>query len=321
MPPPDDNSGRYSSSGNIDLTANVNLNNNPLDMVKVNGEPLTIVRTKWIYFVDFALKNLPPQFKDSLGNPLPSINKEENHKVTTDLIKSFNTSNESQWAINKAPVYGTGLYNIKGLDFNDFLTINDDNINLSQKYPMTIEDIKAVQTFNQITDSKIFIDGWLRTQTFKLDYPNFYIFVPQTTPSFTPKSPWRTTYKNSSGDGGFDATQISDIKYAMVWGDKRYTIPWKKFLPLSNKSSVNIKLKKDNWAFRIEDLTPYRSQFGDELFFISNPKGRREWEAASNITTPVPSPSQINLGTIKEKTKTNIAKIETKIGNLISKST
>ena len=109
--------------------------------------------------------------------------------------------------------------------------------------------------------SKIVIDvdnrcGYLYLP--KLNYPNIYIFVPQNIPSFTPGSPWRTSYRNPvSRDGGFDATEVSDIKYAVVWGDKRYIIPWRKFLPLNPKDPVNIKLKKDSYSYRIEDFTPY----------------------------------------------------------------
>lgn len=146
----------------------------PLTPVYLNLNPLDIKDPNWVSWF---------KFKAWLSTRLNDLSKDL--RINKTAGKSITDNYINQW--NRLP---TTLLNEKISEYN----------------------IRAVQIFNQITDPSVVVDGWVGTQTAKLQYPKFKVFF-LTTPPRSPNAP--PTYTRSYDDA------------PIFWGNKRYTISYK----------------------------------------------------------------------------------------------
>jgi hypothetical protein len=263
MPEPPKNSiqnYRFGYTTNTDLLAPVNFNLNPLDIKPVKGTPPSYVWEKWRYFNGFVLQNI------DLTNTY--INSEEGKEITVNLIKEFNTNpQKSKWA-----QLGTS---------SPYRGLNS---------PITREDIFAIQRFHQKTDSKVIVDGWLGTQTLKLNYPNIEFST------------------------GVKPSLVSQEKvFPVIWGNKRYVISSKSFLEYK---SSNPTPKSTPEYLELYDPTKHDSlfafdpnRFGDDV---------KTWVALGQTTTPNASAEKVNSETVKKTVEKEIKQLQTKLKNSIN---
>jgi hypothetical protein len=146
----------------------------PLIPVYLNLNPLDITDPNWQSWFKFKvwLSNNVPLLSKDLR-----VNKTAGKKTTEDYLKTYNA-------------LPTTLPNEK---------VNETNI-------------RAIQTFSKITDPSVEVDGWIGTQTAKIQYPQFKIFVLTTPPGSNNAPP---TYTQPFYDA------------PVFWGNKRYTISYK----------------------------------------------------------------------------------------------
>lgn len=171
----------------VDLKAPPILNINPLDIKFVNGKNPEEVTAKWNAFIEF-IKN---------KNITTDINSLEGRKkISLELIKEFNT--DSKWAKNKN-------------------SITD---------PLNVDDIKAVQIFNQITDPNIQVDGWIGTQTIQLSYPRINFLLIN----------FKNYEKNKYVEYSFK-DYPNDTLVPIIWGNKRFVIPINDFILAQNQGT------------------------------------------------------------------------------------
>jgi hypothetical protein len=187
----------------IDLLAPVNLNQNPYDIEPLNGHPSSYVGFKYNLFNNWMF---PETFKEK-EKDLLSDSKFYNFTPNPDKINPTDTSVNSNTWISKTETL------IKQFNENVWIPYGlkyPTNKHLGAYFPLTNEDIKAVQAFNQKTDPNIIVDGWLGTQTFQLSYPL--------------GASLSAAYWNKGGGVPSEINPDPDTWVPSVWGDYTFVI-------------------------------------------------------------------------------------------------
>ena len=172
---------RYSSTG-VDLTAPIKLNSNPTDIESLGVRDKAYTEEKWRAFLKFSNSKI-----DKNDTSLNS--KAVWESLTTDLIKEFNTSPESNW-----------------------VQFGDNNPNRGLQNPISREDIFAIQRFTKKTDPNTQVDGWLGTQTLQMDYPKRVTYI-----------------NYSKDKNGNDILIPPETLLPIIWGNKRYVVSYKDY--------------------------------------------------------------------------------------------
>jgi hypothetical protein len=259
---------RYSSTG-VDLTAPIKLNPNPTDIESVNGRDKAYTEEKWRAFLRFATKSS----KDENGNVIPlrvnvndtSLNsKAVWESLTTDLINEFNTNKEtSVW-----------------------VQFGGNNPNRGLQNPISREDIFAIQRFTKKTDPNAQVDGWLGTQTLRMDYPK------------------RVTYVIYAKDkNGADLPIPSETLLPVIWGNKRYIISYGDF----DESNKN---KKISYATLLKVYDP---SIHTKDKFQKDPDLNRDWTSLAETVSVTKSAEKVNSETTKTAIKKQTQQLQTKL--------
>jgi len=244
---------RYSSTG-VDLTAPLQLNPNPLDIESLGGRDKGYTREKWSAFLRFA--NLKIDKNDT------SLNSQAGwESLTVNLIKEFNTSLDSNW-----------------------VQFGGNSPNRGRQNPITRVDIFAIQKFTNKTDPNAKIDGWLGTQTLRMDYPNLLILT--------------NTNLNE---------KISpELLIPIIWGNKRYVI----------SNGDNVTWTDENKSTRksfTQIITLYDPTKHPKDKFIYNPDIKKEWIRLASPVIPSQSAEKINSETAKKAIQSKTKQLQTKI--------
>jgi hypothetical protein len=245
-----------------DLEAPPILNLNPLDIEFVNGKNPEEVTRKWLVFSTFLEKK----------NITTDINSLEGRKkISLELIKEFNTSKTSFWATSKKSITN----------------------------PLDINDIKAVQKFNQITDPNVQVDGWVGTQTVQLLYPRINFLL--------------ITYKNYERNKYVEyppKEYPDDTLVPIIWGNKRFVIPINSFL-LSQNSDTSYQYWRPYSPSTDKDKLPWNTMSRKlRTSFPSN----STWDKLDN-TVDIENTLTINQNTSKEQQQKTNLQNQTKLIN------
>jgi hypothetical protein len=249
---------RYSLTG-IDLTAPLQLNPNPFDIESIGGRDKAYVVEKWKAFLRFV--------NSKIDKNDTSLNSQAGwESLTVNLIKEFNTSPDSNW-----------------------VQFGGTNPNRGRQNPMTRDDIFAIQKFTNKVDPNAKIDGWLGTQTLRMDYPK------------------------TSTSIAYDVTKTysPELLLPVIWGNKRYVI--------SNKDNLiaNEESKKPNSGNTSKPLSQYLKLYDPTIHskdkFIFNPDTIREWTILSSSVAPSQSAEKINSETVKTAIKKQTQQLQTKL--------
>ena len=247
---------RYSSTG-VDLTAPIKLNSNPTDIESVNGRDKAYTDEKWKAFLKFSNSKI-----DKNDTSLNS--KAVWESLTTDLINEFNTNKEtSVW-----------------------VQFGGNNPNRGLQNPISREDIFAIQRFTKKTDPNAQVDGWLGTQTLRMDYPK------------------RVTYVIYAKDkNGADLPVPSETLLPVIWGDKRYIISYRDF----DESNKN---KKISYATLLKVYDP---SIHTKDKFQKDPDLNRDWTSLAETVSVTKSAEKVNSETTKIAIKKQTQQLQTKL--------
>jgi len=244
---------RYSSTG-VDLTAPLQLNPNPLDIESLGGRDKGYTQEKWSAFLRFANSKIDK-------NDVSLNSQAVWESLTVNLIKEFNTSPDSNW-----------------------VKFGSTNPNRGLQNPITRDDIFAIQKFTNKTDPNAKIDGWLGTQTLRMDYPNLNVLT-----------------NINSGE------KISpELLIPIVWGNKRYVIP----------DGVNVMWTDENTSTRkpfVQIITLYDPTKHPKDKFVYNPDVKKQWVALASPVVPSQSAEKINSETAKKAIQNKTKQLQTKI--------
>jgi len=251
---------RYSSTG-VDLTAPVKFNPNPLDIESFGGRNKGYTQEKWSAFLRFA--------DSKINKNDTSLNSQAVwEKLTTDLIKEFNTSPESNWVKFGSTSPNRGLQN-----------------------PLTREDIFAIQRFTNKVDPNAQIDGWLGTQTLRMEYPKLRIIQ----------------VVNEDKDKNI-LNGAPELLIPVVWGNKRYVITY------SDYEAAGTDVAKI-----VEKMELYDPTIHTKDKFYNNVNNYKEWTALEPTVIVSQSADQVNSNTTKQNINKKISSLQTEIKKVITK--
>lgn len=249
---------RYSSTG-VDLTAPLQLNPNPLNIESLGGRDKGYTQEKWSAFLRFANSKIDK-------NDISLNSQAVWESLTVNLIKEFNTSPDSNWVIFGSTNPNRGLQN-----------------------PITRDDIFAIQKFTNKTDPNAKIDGWLGTQTLRMDYPKLLIMI----------------VVNKDKDGNI-SNGAPELLIPIIWGNKRYVI----------SDGDNITWTDENKSTRkpfVQIITLYDPTKHPKDKFIYNPDIKKQWVALASPVVPSQSALKINSETAKTAIQKQTKQLQTKI--------
>lgn len=219
--------------------ADINGTYDPLSPVYLNLNPLDIKDPNWESWFNFKL--YIQRRNPALSNEL-KINKTAGKDITDTYIRDYNSLPTT--SVNRR--------------------ITEDNI-------------KAVQEFNKITDPSVVVDGWVGTQTAKLEYPGRKTFILTTPPGVNNALPKFTQLF-------YDAP--------VFWGNKRYIISYKTINDnyRANGNTFNIgSIQSSNYKLYDPSVTPLNENLGlSETinYFNGTPKAYSIYNGSTVISYP-----------------------------------
>jgi hypothetical protein len=271
---------RYSSTG-VDLTAPLKFNLNPFDIESLGGRDKGYTQEKWSAFLRFATQSSKDE-NDNIIPPRVNINDTSLNSqavwesLTLDLIREFNTNQDSNWVRFGGSSPNRGFQN-----------------------PLTREDIYAIQRFTQKTDPNAQVDGWLGTQTLRMEYPKLLTMI--------------VVNKYKDKDGKEIVTNgAPELLIPIVWGNKRYVVSNGDFEKWNKENSSTRKS-----LFQI--ITLYDPTKHPEDKWTYNFNTRREWTSLAETVSISKSAEKVNADTVKTNVDKKTLQIQTGIKGVLTK--